>query len=151
MSPDLQPHDAIAPLLEGISKMDHVNGVLLLSFRGEILFCETQPTREVDLANWEGWHSLLASLCGIRETELIGEAGNLYIRRTPLGYLLISLGGETTMKMVRVHCDTLIPSLKEYADDLDGSALDNEGMVNPDVDALPPKGQDFDATPHKDS
>ena len=68
-------------LFDDILNIDGVKGLILLSFRGEIIFRELNHIVPENVENRD-WRLLIESLANIRETDLIFEKGRLYIRRT---------------------------------------------------------------------
>jgi hypothetical protein len=98
-------------LFGDILNIDGVKGLILLSFRGDIIFRELNPIEHENVENRD-WRLLIESLADIRETDLIFEKGRLYIRRTELGFLVVLMGSFVPIAMMRLQCDILLPSLK---------------------------------------
>ena len=98
-------------LFDDILNIDGVKGLILLSFRGEIIFRELNHSVPENVENRD-WRLLIESLANIRETDLIFEKGRLYIRRTGLGFLVVLMGSFVPIAMMRLQCDILLPSLK---------------------------------------
>ena len=97
-----------------ILSLDDVTGVMLFSFKGEIMvteFLSASPVDDLKDADW--WDTFVKALNGIREAELIFEKGRLYIRETKFGYILIVMGMFAPVTMVRLNCDVLIPALQD--------------------------------------
>ena len=97
-------------LFNDILSIDGVKGVMVLSFTGDLVFEKfiAKIPRDSTKMNWS---RLVASLGGMRETDLIFEKGRIYMRRTDIGYLLIFVGLFVPMAMLRLNCDILLPSL----------------------------------------
>jgi hypothetical protein len=97
-------------IFKDILSIDGVKGVMVLSFTGDLMFEKfaSEIPRDSDNMNWS---QLVASLGGMRETDLIFEKGRIYMRRTDIGYLLIFVGLFIPMAMLRLNCDILLPSL----------------------------------------
>jgi hypothetical protein len=98
-------------LFGDILNIDGVKGLILLSFRGDIIFRELNHIVHENVENRD-WRLLIDSLANIRETDLIFEKGRLYIRRTELGFLVVLMGSFVPIAMMRLQCDILLPSLK---------------------------------------
>lgn len=97
-------------LFKEVMGMDGVKGVLLLSFDGEIVFKQfsSSPSKEPEKKDWG---SIVASLDGMRETDLVFDNGRIYIRRSDLGYVLVVMESVVSVAMLRLHCDIILPSL----------------------------------------
>jgi hypothetical protein len=92
---------------------DGVLGLMLLSFKGEMLY-KADPSQvlhmgPVDQIAVELTNSLTDK---VQEADMIFSRRRVYFRRTPVGPLLIILTLSAPIAMVRLHCDTLIPTLK---------------------------------------
>jgi len=90
-----------------------VLGLTLLSPEGKVLH-KADPSNillagSVDEIALELVHSLTDST---READMVFSERRVYLRRTPIGSLLIFLTLTAPVAMVRLHCDTLIPTLK---------------------------------------
>jgi len=98
-------------LFRDVLEMEGIKGVLLLSFKGDILY---QESRAGSMPNPEkvDWKNILSTLDGTRETDLVFDQGHVYIRKTDLGYLLIPMSNQASVAMLRLNCDILLPSLK---------------------------------------
>ena len=97
-------------LFKEVMGMDGVKGVLLLSFDGEIIFKQfsSSPGSEPEKRDWGNF---VASLEGMRETDLVFDNGRIYIRRSDLGYLLVVMESVVSVAMLRLNCDIILPSL----------------------------------------
>jgi len=100
-------------LFDDILSLDDVNGIMLFSFEGELIFKEflTPLPEEPERRDW--WRVFIYSLSGAREVDLIFEKCRLYVRKTDLGYLMILMGVFAPIAMMRLNCDLLVPSLKQ--------------------------------------
>jgi hypothetical protein len=97
-------------LFKDILNVKGVKGAMLLSTRGELLFKRFISDVPLDPAK-TNWKRFVELLDGVRETDLIFEKGRLYIRKTDMGYLVISVSLFAPMAILRLNCDILSPSL----------------------------------------
>jgi hypothetical protein len=92
---------------------DGVLGLMLLSFKGEMLYkadpSQLLQTRSVDEIAVQLTDALTDA---VQEADMVFSRRRVYLRRTPVGPLLIILTLGAPIAMVRLHCDTLIPTLK---------------------------------------
>ena len=97
-------------LFKDILDLEGVKGVMLFTFKGEILFkrFSSDISQDPEKMNWTRFVELLD---GMRETDLIFEKGRLYIRKTDAGYLILFMSLFVPMAILRLNCDILLPSL----------------------------------------
>ena len=100
-------------LFRDILSIDDVKGVMLFSFKGELIFKEFLYPLSEEPETREWWPLFIDSLQGVREADIVYENSRLYIRKTDLGYLLILMGLFAPVAMMRLNCDILLPSLEK--------------------------------------
>lgn len=102
------------PDFQEILNLDDIKGVMVLSPEGQLLFQKmTSPELSSIRAEIKDWTPFLKALQGVREADFIFEHYRLYLRESAGGYLLILMGHFAPIAMVRLHCDILLPSLKQ--------------------------------------
>lgn len=99
-------------IFQDILNMDGVHGLVLLSDEGRVLFESLDDTKFLPEKSRLSWKMIIDSLEEFREMDLIFEEGRFYIRRTDNGYLMISMGREVSIAMVKLNCDIVVPELK---------------------------------------
>jgi hypothetical protein len=99
-------------LFDDILAMDDVEGILLISFQGEVVFQKFTGSKGFDTDS-VSWPSFVEALQGIRESDAVFENGRIYIRQTDAGYLLIVMGLFAPVAKLRLSCDVLLPRLRE--------------------------------------
>jgi len=99
-----------------ILEMDDVEGVMLVSFEGELLLKKFVVFPEQDPDGFAFWPELVKALGDVREADLVYENKRLYIRRNKLGYLLVLLGHFAQVAKLRLNCDVLVPALEKKAE-----------------------------------
>ena len=98
-------------VFKDIVNMDGVKGALLLSFDGAILFEDYRESSAASLGPSER-EGLLAALDGVQETDAVYRDGRIYIRRSDIGFLLVSMSAAASVAMLRLNCDIVLPTLK---------------------------------------
>jgi hypothetical protein len=88
---------------------------MLFSFEGDLLFKEFLSPPNDEVMRSDRWGTLVDSLKGIREADLVFEKARLYIRRASSGYVIILMSVFAPVAMVRLNCDIILPSLKRMA------------------------------------
>ena len=103
--------EGMRELFNDILSTDGVSGVMLFSFKGDLIFKKFRPS--VNAApEGRDWSFFIESLEGMRETDLVFEKGRIYIRKTEIGYIVILMALFVPIAMIRLNCDILLPSLK---------------------------------------
>ena len=103
--------EGMRELFKDILGTDGVNGVMLFSFKGDLIFKEFRPS--VNAApEGRDWSFFIESLEGMRETDLVFEKGRIYIRKTEIGYIVVLMALFVPIAMIRLNCDIILPSLK---------------------------------------
>ncbi len=100
-------------LFKQILCIEDVQTLMLFTFEGELAFREQSASLLGATEVSPEWHGFIRSLEGIREADLIFDRERLYIRRTNLGYLVITMGVFAPAAMVRMNCDMVLPSLNQ--------------------------------------
>jgi hypothetical protein len=97
-----------------ILNLEGVNGVLLFSSGGEVVFQAFRSSLPEEPASREWWPLFIDSLGGIREADLVFDMGRIYVKRSEESYLMVLLSPSASIAMVRLNCDILLPSLGQY-------------------------------------
>jgi hypothetical protein len=114
-------------VLKDILNTDEVEGVLLFSFDGKLIFKEllSPATEGFEKGDW--WRLIIESMEDVSEADLVFEKCRIYMRRTVVGFLIVLMGVFAPVAMVRLHCDILTPSLKKAASRRLGSFFKKKG------------------------
>lgn len=103
-------------LFADIMKMKNVRGIIVFSFKGELLYKDFSPPPTVDPEKTEWWPLFIGSLNDVREADFVFEKNRIYIRRTEIGYLFFLVEAFSSIAMLRLNCDILLPSLKKLVE-----------------------------------
>lgn len=99
-------------LFNDILRTDGVSGVMLFSFKGDLIFKEFRSSVSEEPEDRD-WSFFIESLEGMRETDLVFEKGRIYIRKSEMGYIVILMALFVPIAMIRLNCDILLPALKK--------------------------------------
>ncbi|MBW1984097.1 MAG: hypothetical protein JRI53_05215 [Deltaproteobacteria bacterium] len=98
-------------VLKDILEIDGVNGVVILTDEGKIIFKEMSSTTTIKLDKVD-WNLIIDAILGYREIELIYENGMLYVRKIEFGFMMVLVDVYVQVAMIRLNCDIILPSLK---------------------------------------
>jgi hypothetical protein len=93
--------------------IDGVHGLLFISDEGGVKvskFSDQFKDEEEKLSQID-WASFTIELTGINDAELLYETARFYIKKSGTGYLIVILGYEAPISMVRLNCEIMLPSL----------------------------------------
>jgi len=99
-------------LLKDVLSIKGVQGIILLSGEGNIIFDSMEGNRSGKNQTFSNWKKLIDVLKNAREADFVLENGRFYIRQTHDGYLLISMQLLASIAMIKLNCDILLPHLK---------------------------------------
>ena len=100
-------------IFQDILTMDGVHGLVLLSDEGKVLFESLDGNRFLLEKSTLSWQSIIESLEDFREMDLVYEQGRYYMRKIDTGLLMISMGLDVSIAMVKLNCDIVVPELKK--------------------------------------
>ena len=100
-------------VFDDILSIEDVNGVMLFSFKGELIFKEFISSLSGGPETRDWWGLFILSLDGVKEADLVFEKSKFYIRKTAIGYLIVLMEIFVPTAMVRLNCDMLLPALKQ--------------------------------------
>jgi hypothetical protein len=100
-------------IFNDILSIEDVSGIILFSFKGELIFKEFKSSLSEEPETRDWWGLFIRSLNGAREADLVFEKIKFYIRKTEIGYLIVLMGIFVPTAMVRLNCDMLLPALNQ--------------------------------------
>lgn len=95
-----------------ILEIEKTLGVMFFSLKGEKRFEEYTSAALQIMAPDNDWSRIIQSLEDALEADLMYESKRLYFRKTDAGYLLVIMESDAPAAMVRLSCDTILPTLK---------------------------------------
>lgn len=98
-------------LLKDVLEIEGVNGILVLSDEGDVLFKEMALKTNLQPDKMD-WKQFVDAIRGNREIELMYQKGLLYIRKIEFGYMLVLVDLRVQVAMIRLNCDIVLPSLQ---------------------------------------
>ncbi|MBU1567871.1 MAG: cyclic nucleotide-binding domain-containing protein [Proteobacteria bacterium] len=90
-----------------ISQLDFISDVILLSLQGELLFRRQAGVSGMSSAidiELEFWNAIIANLDRPVAAELVFSKGRYYLHATGIGFLIVGMANEKSLKKIRVAC-----------------------------------------------
>jgi hypothetical protein len=100
-------------LFKDIMTIRGVQGIVLLSGDGRIVFESEVGPKKGPSKRYTNWRKLLDVIQNAREADFVFENGRLYLRRTGSGFLLVSMDSFASIAMVKLNCDIVLPQLAQ--------------------------------------
>lgn len=100
-------------IFKDILGIEGVHGVLVVSNEGNLTTSKfsTKFKHEEDSLSQITWGPFIIELSGILDAELIYDSARFYVKKSEAGYLIVILGDDAQISMVRLNCEVLLPSL----------------------------------------
>lgn len=96
-----------------LMETEGVLGLLMISHEGDVLHKADPSNILLEGPVHDIAFELVRSLTeDVQEADLVFSERRVYLRRTAIGTLLVFLALTAPIAMVRLHCDTVIPTLK---------------------------------------
>jgi hypothetical protein len=100
-------------IFKDVLGIDGVHGLLVISDEGGLTlskFSQQFQGEEEKLSRID-WASFTIELTGVNDAELLYENVRFYVKKSEAGYLIVILGYEAPISMVRLNCEIMLPSL----------------------------------------
>ena len=93
--------------LSKIAQLDSIREVILLSLQGEVLFCRQvglSVMADLEIAHW---NAIINDLGRPSTTEFVYSKGHYYLHSTDVGYLIVGMTSEKSLKKIRAACENV--------------------------------------------
>ena len=93
--------------------IEGVYGLLIVSNEGAVTLSKYSPDfkKEAEHLSQFNWLPFTIEMDGIKDTELIYDSARFYIKKFDEGYLIVIIGDNAPIAMVRLNCEVLLPAL----------------------------------------
>lgn len=100
-------------IFQDIMGIEGVQGLLVVSSEGSILLSKfAQDFREEEEKLTEiNWEPFAVEMGTTKDAELIYDRARFYIKRSETGFLIVMIGDNAPISMVRLNCEILLPQL----------------------------------------
>lgn len=100
-------------IFKEVMGIEGVRGLLIVSNEGAVTLSKSSPDfkREAERLGQINWLPFTIEMGGIKDAELVYDSARFYIKKFEDGYLLVIIGDNAPLSMVRLNCEVLLPSL----------------------------------------
>jgi len=100
-------------IFKDLMAIEGVHGLMVVSIEGGVLLSKFSPDfrGEEEKLSEINWEPFILEMGNVRDAELIYDRARFYIKRSDTGFLIVMIGGNAPISMVRLNCEILLPQL----------------------------------------
>lgn len=100
-------------IFKEVMGIEGVRGLLIVSNEGAVTLSKSSPDfkKESERLTQVNWLPFTIEMDGIKDAELVYDSARFYIKKFDDGYLVVIIGDNAPLSMVRLNCEVLLPSL----------------------------------------
>lgn len=102
-------------IFKEVMGLEGVRGLVIVSNEGGVTLTKSSPDfkNEAERLAQINWLPFTIEMGGINDAELVYDSARFYIKKFEDGYLIVVVGDNAPLSMVRLNCEVLIPSLSK--------------------------------------
>jgi hypothetical protein len=100
-------------IFKDIMAIDGVHGLMVVSSEGGVMLSKFSSNfrGEEEKLSEINWEPFILEMGNVRDAELIYDRARFYIKRSETGFLIVMIGDNAPISMVRLNCEILLPQL----------------------------------------
>jgi len=100
-------------IFKEVMGIEGVRGLLIISNEGAVTLSKFSADfkKETERLSQINWLPFTIEMERIKDAELVYDSARFYIKKFEDGYLLVVIGDNAPLSMVRLNCEVLLPSL----------------------------------------
>lgn len=90
-----------------------VHGLMVVTNEGGVLLSRFSPefkSKEEKLSQIN-WESFIIEMGSVKDAELVYDSARFYIKKSETGFLIVFIGDNASISLVRLNCEILLPQL----------------------------------------
>ena len=100
-------------IFKDVMGIEGVHGLMVISNEGSVMLSKfssdfRQEEGKLSQVNWEPFTIEMGT---IKDAELIYDSARFYIKKSETGFLIVIIGENAPISMVRLNCEILLPLL----------------------------------------
>lgn len=100
-------------IFKDVMGIEGVHGLMVVSNEGSLMMSKfssdfRDEEEKLSQINWEPFTIEMGS---IKDVELIYDSARFYIKKSETGFLIVIIGDNAPISMVRLNCEILLPLL----------------------------------------
>ena len=93
--------------LNKIAQLDSIREVMLLSLQGDLLFCRQVGMSVMASREIACWNEIINDLGRPSTAEFAFSKGHYYLHSTDVGYVIVGMTNEKSLKKIRIACENV--------------------------------------------
>ncbi len=102
-------------IFNDVMRIEDVHGVMVVSGEGSVLVSKFSPDfqNEAEALSLIDWVPFVAEMQTVKDAELVFDNARFYIKKSETGFLMVIIGENAPISMVRLNCEILLPQLSK--------------------------------------
>ena len=100
-------------IFKDVMGIEGVHGLMVVSNEGSLLLSKFSSDfrEEEEKLSQVNWEPFVIEMNTIKDAELIYDSARFYIKKSETGFLIVIIGDNAPISMVRLNCEILLPML----------------------------------------
>lgn len=100
-------------IFKDVMGLEGVHGLMVVSNEGSVLLSKfsSEFREEEEKLSQVNWEPFTIEMSTIKDAELIYDSARFYIKKSETGFLIVIIGDNAPISMVRLNCEILLPML----------------------------------------
>ena len=100
-------------IFKDVMGIEGVHGLMVVSKEGSLLLSKFSSDfrEEEEKLSQVNWEPFTIEMSTIKDAELIYDSARFYIKKSETGFLIVIIGDNAPISMVRLNCEILLPML----------------------------------------
>jgi len=100
-------------IFKDVMGLEGVHGLLVVSNEGSVMLSKFSPDfkGEAEKLSQINWEPFTIEMGNIKDAELVYDRARFYIKKSETGFLIVIIGDNAPISMVRLNCEVLLPLL----------------------------------------
>lgn len=102
-------------IFKDLMGIEGVRGLLVVSSDGGVMLSKFSPDfrGEEEKLSEINWEPFTVEMGNVKDAELIYDRARFYIKKSETGFLIVMIGDNAPISMVRLNCEILMPQLSK--------------------------------------
>ena len=100
-------------IFKDVMGIDGVHGLMVVSNEGSVMLSKFSSDfrEEEEKLSQVNWEPFTVEMGTVKDAELIYDSARFYIKKSETGFLIVIIGDNAPISMVRLNCEILLPLL----------------------------------------
>ncbi len=100
-------------IFKDVMGIEGVHGLMVVSTEGSVMLSKFSPDfrEEEEKLSQINWEPFTIEMSSIKDAELIYDSARFYIKKSETGFLIVIIGDNAPISLVRLNCEILLPLL----------------------------------------